>query len=67
MNQPRFETDFGNVEGQFTPQLKSFVAYYRFQGRTWSIRVWAKSWAEAEAHCRQHGLQLTGQLIDEIE
>lgn len=62
----RFNTPFGNVNDTFT-RLRSYVAYYRFDDKTWSIRVWAHNWNEAQSYCQAHGLKLTGCLMDEIE
>ena len=61
----RLETEFGNVN-QWTP-LRTFIAYYRFDDRTWSIHVWARDWAEADAYCKAHSMENTGELIEEIE
>jgi hypothetical protein len=63
----RFETDFGNDGYDQPSRLKAFGGRYRFNGRTYSITVWAIDWKDAEDWGRRHGLQIDGQIIDQIE
>ena len=65
MTSNRLQTVFGNVRND--SQLTAFVAYYRFQDRTYSIRVWAHDWPDAERYCTAHGMRLMGKLVEEME
>ena len=63
----RFDTPFGET-GRIEPpsRLKPYAGYYKFQGRTWSIRVWAHSFKDAEEYCANHNLRLTGEVLREL-
>ncbi|HBJ87128.1 MAG TPA: hypothetical protein DDZ88_25365 [Verrucomicrobiales bacterium] len=62
----RFETDLGNdgFAANDTRTLRAFAARHRFQGRTFSITIYAKDWSDALTWCRYHHLVLDGQILE---
>lgn len=66
----RFQTDFGDT-GMVTDSsgkvitdghMEPYAARYSFIGCTWGITVWARSWEDAQEHCRKHNLVLDGKI-----
>lgn len=43
-------------------RLEAYAAIHRFESRSYSIVLWAATWAEAEDWARRHGLVELGKL-----
>ena len=63
----RLDTDFGNDDlppgaNPHQGRLHAFSARHRFAGRTFGITIWSANMAEAQEHCRRHGLFYDGEI-----
>jgi hypothetical protein len=63
----RFNTPFGNDGFGEPSDLKCYSGFYRFDGHTYGITVWAHDIAEASQYCIAHGLTFQGEIIERID
>lgn len=56
----------GDVPPAEPGRVRPFDAFCRFNGRKYSITIWAVSQSEAEAWCQYHGLEFGGEICATI-
>jgi len=63
----RLETLFGNDGFGEPSDLRCFEGLYRFDGRTYGIKVYAHNEAEARQYCAEHCMTFGDEIIERID